>query len=648
MQSLSSCQEDLSDALSPSDLKILGQKSWLLFQKIADLKHKLALRLQELHTRNEKIELLQKQIQWMLTWIQTITSKVETKGIGVDNMVSRLENIHMTEIELILKSFNSMLTNLDQIKEENGDNELDLEKSCEDVRNKYEQLITLLEHKITKLKEIQSCKLDTETRLQEANIQLKNLQELLNESWKIKLTDKNLDDEIINKIKKEQKNLENCSKAVKSQEELLILLNDQLCDLNGIKHNIAIFVEKCSRTNAYASDKINLMEGTWQKVDQFIEQHKTLNDWIELKLSISKYDITKINLAACNKMQQDLDQIMIELEEASNLDEFNSLFRSLASEGKLDDDGKIKQMHTYTIQQWEKLITASSNSVKNLSEIQTNYKKLESNVKVEMTWLRQLDARITEQQYSSSIEDDDKRKELTLAQESLSERVIQINDVQKSYEEMLKDYPESSSLIAMGQELQTLLNDVKERLSRLLDDLCVEDCDTKEPIVRILKVDDHIQQEGREEELITQSVNIKDDDNNKEHQVEKSDNYENQSQDQVKLDQNVQVNTLKFEQDKSVQADTLSLSLTPTIPDSGFYTMSQATPVDIPELEAYENDEDSLDDNLDNKSSDKLLLELDEELEECKNKLDAIEDGIELNDDTTSMVCICFTFKFTL
>ena len=68
-----------------------------MFQKISDLKHKLALRLQELHTRNEKVELLQKQIQWIVTWIQTTTSKVEAKGVGVDNFLSRIENIHMTE-----------------------------------------------------------------------------------------------------------------------------------------------------------------------------------------------------------------------------------------------------------------------------------------------------------------------------------------------------------------------------------------------------------------------------------------------------------------------------------------------------------------------------------------------------------------------
>ena len=45
LKQLEGLQEELSEALAPSDVKQLSQKMWLLWQKHSDLKHKLSIRL---------------------------------------------------------------------------------------------------------------------------------------------------------------------------------------------------------------------------------------------------------------------------------------------------------------------------------------------------------------------------------------------------------------------------------------------------------------------------------------------------------------------------------------------------------------------------------------------------------------------------
>merc|ERR1719195_1267305 len=94
--------------------------------------------------------------------------------------------------------------------------------------------------------------------------------------------------------------------------------------------------------------------------------------------------------------------------------------------------------------------------------------------------------------------------------------------------------------------------------------------------------------------------------------------------------QNIQVDTLKFEQDRSVQADTLSLP----VPDSGVFlstniSASPGTPDHLPELERDDPPVTGLED----KTETELTNEMDQIIEDCKNHLQDIEKNIESSND---------------
>ena len=92
---------------------------------------------------------------------------------------------------------------------------------------------------------------------------------------------------------------------------------------------------------------------------------------------------------------------------------------------------------------------------------------------------------------------------------------------------------------------------------------------------------------------------------------------------------------MKFEQDRSVQADTLSLP----VPDSGVFlstniSASPGTPDHLPDLERDDPPVTGLED----KTETELTNEMDQIIEDCKNHLQDIERNIESSNDKRFLV----------
>jgi len=114
-----------------------------------------------------------------------------------------------------------------------------------------------------------------------------------------------------------------------------------------------------------------------------------------------------------------------------------------------------------------------------------------------------------------------------------------------------------------------------------------------------------------------------------------------------KQNQNTQVSSLKFEQDRSVQADTLSLP----IPDSGVFMSTSiaspgtdtsygvGTPDDnIPEILRDETDIVKHLPSMTDKSKDQLVSELDKTILECKTNVENLELSMDITEDQDHLV----------
>jgi len=116
----------------------------------------------------------------------------------------------------------------------------------------------------------------------------------------------------------------------------------------------------------------------------------------------------------------------------------------------------------------------------------------------------------------------------------------------------------------------------------------------------------------------------------------------------MQTDQESQVSTLRFEQDRSSQTDTIS----PPIPDSGVFMSTSlvsqgtdslygvGTPDDlIPEIDRDEIDEIQSLPDLDNKSKDQLIHDLDTSILNCKKHIENLELTLDISEDQDHLLC---------
>ena len=122
LKQLEGLQEELSEALAPSDVKQLSQKMWLLWQKHSDLKHKLSIRLQILKVKTERVELFNMQHSHFSEWLKKTEQKLRKNDDNIVDLLTRYENIYKDEIDLKGKELQILNHLRDQIIEEKGQN----------------------------------------------------------------------------------------------------------------------------------------------------------------------------------------------------------------------------------------------------------------------------------------------------------------------------------------------------------------------------------------------------------------------------------------------------------------------------------------------------------------------------------------------
>ena len=593
LKQLEGLQEELSEALAPSDVKQLSQKMWLLWQKHSDLKHKLSIRLQILKVKTERVELFNIQHSQFSEWLKKTEQKLRKNDGNIVDLLTRYENIYKDEIDLKGKELQILNHLRDQIIEDKGQNIEEVFSKVSEVNSQYQKLKDLLASRQSKLSELLESQLKLETKLSELKLWMSDFEKKVQCPWKFTAVNpeekKKLDDMLVDMERKIKQNSERVS-LVLNQGEMLLSDNDSpgkmSPDIYKIQKDL-IHIEcrwknLCSNINQRREEN----HSTWIQLQNYDAQFKHLKSWLDQKVAATAYNIQTIKLNDCQSTQKQLDEIMQELKESlTSLDEFNSFYCTLAKEGKLDDEGELKKMHLMINEQWDKLSNETLSKIEAVNEKQNTLKSIEGSQNREMTWLRQIDAQLTELQYSRSMDDESKEKKLMEIQNNFETRKSKIESIKNITNDISDQWnqEDSKSIYEDVQALVSLHSDVEARLKKLLDDLCIDD-------------------------------------------------LKHQS------DQNIQVDTLKLEQDRSVQADTLSLPYL----DSGVYISSitspaPETPDDLPELESDDPNDDTLPD-LTNKTQSQIREDLDQNLENCNEHINSLDESMEITDDIEFLV----------
>ena len=593
LRSLDNLHEDLSESLAPSDIKQLSQTLWLLGQRHSDDKHKLLVRMQILQTRMERIDLFQSHQSRFVTWVDKMRSNIDQKESRVNDLIFIFENHYRMEIEQKQKDMDNLIKLKDQITEEKFSDSDEINKKTDDALKQYKDLKNHFDKKLAKLHQILDAQLKLETELQELKHWLSENEKRINEPLKFECASseykKESETEIID-IELQLKQHSEKISSILNHGDMLLSDQDSPCnisqDIINIKDDLDRIESRWKALVSSVSEKKLTHEKTWNQVQQYLDECNILNEWVDKRLSFINVEESFTNLHQCKSLQKDLKEATEEIDtKVQSFNDLKSSFMNLAREGQLDENGEMKTMYENIIYKFEDLKKVSNEKKKLLEKKQDEFELFNRNHEQQMAWIKMIDAKLTEIQYSTKMADDEKRREVRDIQKQIKEN--EREKLNKSVKKLLDNTKEvdSQNISAALDELEAIQADVDERLLKLLDDLC---CD-----------------------------------------------------DEVHLDQNIQVDTLKFEQDRSVQADTLSLP----IPDSGVFLShitSPGTPDDLPELENDDLHEDLSLPDMSEKSAEEITVELDKTIQQCSDSIRNLEETMDINDDLLCVVRLTF------
>ena len=486
LEKLNTIQEELKEAVSPADIKQLSQRSWLLCQRHADLKHKLAIRIQQLQSRAELMDIFKSHLDRLKDWQEKMETKLEGRDFTVTDLINQIENVYIPEILSREKELIGLNTIKDKIVEANWLEKEDVVEEARKAQLKYDNLKEIHKTKLDKLNKILAAQLKLETDLRELKLWLSDFENKISEPWKfagVGLNEYKNNVKSLNEMERKLKqNSEKVNRTLNSGE---IVVSEVDCGsrlqaggLLNIEHDLAEVENRWKDLCTKVAEKKRLNEETWNQWQMFIEKYNTLQAWIEKQESLTPTDLTQLSLADCKDRQKQLDDTMRQLNgKLETLDELNTFYCQLAREGKLDEGGELKRMHSAINEEWERLSSETVNSIKRIAEKDDNFESFAALHEREMTWLRQIDAQLTEVQFSSGLDDEEKRRKLRELVQSVELRMTKIEEV-KMMSSDVTEQCNSADWENIDRSVQALINlssDVKQRLQKLLEELCVDD-----------------------------------------------------------------------------------------------------------------------------------------------------------------------------
>ena len=483
LEALSSLQEELKEAVSPSDIKGLGQRWWLLSHKQTDLKHRLAVRTQHLQARAELLDMFRSQLDRFLSWSQNMEVKLEGRDFPVSDLIHHIEHLYQPEILAKEKDVTGLKKIKTLITEANWAEKEEVAEETKQAEELYEKLREISRTRLAKLNHILSAQLKLETELRELKLWLSDFENKISEPWKfagVGLEEYKKNTKSIAEIEREiQHNSEKINTTLNRGELVLTDAGGSIStsgNIFNIESDLTEVQDRWRDLCSRISEKKKLNEETWSQWQIFIEKSNLLHSWIEHR--DCQTDITQINLTDCKDKQKHLDDLMREINDnLQTLDDFNAFYCRLAREGKLDEGGEVKRIHSTINEDWERLSSCTINQIRKIAEKADNFECFAGLQEKEMTWARQIDAQLTEIQFSSSLDDGEKREKLRELRRSVELRLSKVEEVRMVSRDLLElcnsqDYQTITNTL---QDLINLSSDVKQRLEKLLEDLCVDD-----------------------------------------------------------------------------------------------------------------------------------------------------------------------------
>lgn len=548
--------EQLRECLSPSDMKSLNQHSSLLWQQHGDLEHQLALLVYKLGERCSLHSRWENRLGRLMVWLDDAEVRINNCDTRVldepEEALKRIECELQAEMSLKQRELEWLQNTGQDLIDVAEKHEKDkLQSSLEEVNERWSRLLTSGKARANKLIDLVTTMSTLETRIAEIRAWLGGIESQLSEPFTIESTSQNTVDKKLQDHEQLQKMIEAESGNVGEVLNLCeILLGD--CDAwkasfntDAIKTGMEGLEKRWKATCMRSAERKRQIILTWKLLQELESVRSGHEEWlneIEGRLQELENDVKDISKEETEKAIVKAKKISEEIRSNNSALRILEQSYSRLAKGGLEPEnlksltGKIRQI----IDRWHGLSHRVNVVLAALRQEQKVYREFITAHGSAVVGLTQVDVRLTELQHLTSPKHATPRKKLQQLGSIENELETQNATLQRADElalvVMKESHPDDVNTIQeLVDEYQLLWRDIRTRVTNLRTEI--------------------------------------------------------ETQERLEVDEAVQVETLKFEQDSAVQVDTLPKLVRMT-------------------------------------SCDAYLIELEAAINECRSALDSLENAV--------------------
>lgn len=503
VESLEDAKDVLKDCLSPTDLKTMTQRCWLLSQQQNEFEHQLTIAE---HVINDKLQISKvydQRASRFLSWLLSMNHKLSTLPKDAASALSVVEREIRAEVALKRSEADwLMLTgkeirNTDTLKKVTEGWSL-LQESLSRIIEKLTGISKGIPKLAEEMDDLRVWIHDMETKLSTPIVLKQANKKFINNKIK---EHKTIQDDIEKKSTKVKDILKLCESLLTDCESCNITL-----DVEAITLAMASLESRWKNISSLSSQRklsLDNLIAVLEKAQKLAEEQKVWLKELETKIENSEKQLKSANLVMLPDMEENITKLVTDLNSGNSggLSNVDAMYLSLHSEYKLPEE--ILKVPENLLKKWEELRQRANELTVEIRTRGTDREQWTRSAAKAVAAMAKVDALLTLAEVQESSEIEEIEKSLQNESETLRQADLSGLKVMKwcSDEDIVK-------VQATIDEYQTLWKDINERLAKI-----------KVPV---------------EDESVKTIVQFE--------------------------DQSVEVNTLRFETDQSTQVDTLGWS----------------------------------------------------------------------------------------
>uniref|UniRef100_A0A0K8SMD1 KASH domain-containing protein n=2 Tax=Lygus hesperus TaxID=30085 RepID=A0A0K8SMD1_LYGHE len=284
IKKLKDAEEALKDSLSPSDLKNMSQKCWLLEQQQCDLALQLSLANQAILDRIQLAELFDKRFDRFISWSKDVTERLDriTK-LDAGQALKRLEteihaevSLHKREVDWLAVTGRELLS----VECESSQRGLLLVKNLEILSQTWQSILSNTDGHASKLRSIVQSMSQLEIQMSDLRVSLQEIESKLLSPIILEESTKDCVNKLQNDHQGLQSEIEQKSTSVGEVLNLFeLLINDcAACnisvDTDGISMAMNNLEKRWKNICIASSERKTLISQLWPKVQRIFKAAK--------------------------------------------------------------------------------------------------------------------------------------------------------------------------------------------------------------------------------------------------------------------------------------------------------------------------------------------------------------------------------------